>query len=227
MTDAEAKSVGTDINNVANIEQSEFVSREQAKEDFVTKHKESGIFEGVDTSTFRHRFRVLLTDSRLLEETKADLMKVPGVVKIRAAEEEAQLFIMLQDILTIFSAVVIVALLLVSLLIISNTVKLAMASKRDEIAIMKMVGATNGFIRFPFVVQGFLLGMSGAGIAFFLEWLVYSILVTGMDRMGAGDLLKMEPFSELLLPMIIVFAGAGMFVGLVGSFTSIRKYMNV
>ena len=169
LTDAEAKSVGTDINNVANIESATFIPREQARDEYVAKHKESGVFEGVDATVFRHRFQVHLTDSRLLEETQENLMKVPGVVKIRAAEKEARLFITLQDILQVFSAIVIVALLLVSLLIISNTIKLAMATKRDEIAIMKMVGATNGFIRFPFVVQGFLLGMTGAVIAFGLE----------------------------------------------------------
>ena len=92
---------------------------------------------------------------------------------------------------------------------------------------MKMVGATNGFIRLPFAVQGFVLGMSGAGIAFGLEWLLYNLVVSRLGNMGAGDFLKMEPFKELLLPMIVVFAGAGMFVGLVGSFTSIRKYMKV
>ena len=229
LTDAEAKSVGTDINNVANIEKAVFISREEARDAFAAKYEESGIFEGVEATSFRHRFQVYLTDNRLLQETKEDLMKVPGVVRIRAAEEVARLFIMLQSILQVFSAVVIVALLLVSLVIISNTVKLAMSTKRDEIAIMKMVGATNGFIRFPFVVQGFLLGMSGAVIAFGLEWLVYSMMSSGMEAMGAGDLLKMEPFTEplVLLPMIGLFIGAGIFVGLVGSFTSIRKYMKV
>ena len=227
LSDAEAKSVGTDINNVENIEKAEFVSRQEAMEAYIAKHAESGAFDGLDVQTFRHRYRVFLTENRLLEETKEDLMKVPGVVKIRAAEEEASLFIMIQDILSMFSLIVIVALLIVSLLIISNTVKLAMSSRRDEIAIMKMVGATNGFIRLPFVVQGFLLGISGAGIAFGLEWLAYNMVVSRLGNMGAGELLRMEPFTELLVPMIVVFAGAGMFVGLVGSFTSIRKYMNV
>ena len=227
LSDAEAKSVGTDINNVINIEKAEFVSREEAKEAYAAKQDEPGVFDGLSTETFRHRFRVFLSDNSLLDETKEDLMAVPGVVKIRAAEEVAKLFVMIQNILRVFSLIVIGALLIVSLIIISNTVKLAMSARRDEIAIMKMVGATNGFIRLPFAVQGFVLGMSGAGVAFGLEWLLYNLVVSRLGNMGAGDFLKMEPFQELLLPMIIVFAGAGMFVGLVGSFTSIRKYMKV
>ena len=115
----------------------------------------------------------------------------------------------------------------VSLLIISNTVKLAMHERRDEIAIMKMVGATNGFIRLPFVVEGFTLGMVGAAAAFGLLWLLYN---TMMDRLAIVDTLKLftfEPFENLMLPMVVTFFGAGLFVGVVGSWTSIRKFMDV
>ena len=124
-------------------------------------------------------------------------------------------------------AAVIVVLLIVSLLIISNTVKLAMYDRKDEIAIMKMVGATNGFIRLPFVVEGFTLGMMGAILAFGLEWVGYDALIQKIAAVDALQLFNFVPFQELLIPMVIVFAAAGMFVGIVGSWTSIRKFMNV
>ena len=225
LSDDEARSVGTDINMLQNIERAEYISREDAMEKYAQQHSDTGVFEGVDVETFRHRYQVFLTENRLLEQSKKDILNVPGVVKVRAAEEVARLFVMLEDILQMFSLIVIVALLFVCLMIISNTVKLAMAARQDEIAIMKMVGATNGFIRLPFVVQGFLLGIVGAGIAFGLEWLAYNGLSAKLVQMGTGDLLTIEPFTELLPIMITLFAGAGMFVGLVGSFSSIRKYM--
>lgn len=225
LTDDEARSVGTDINMLENIEQAEYISREDALEKYAQQHSDTGVFEGVDVETFRHRFQVFLTDNRLLEQAKEDLMSVPGVVKVQAAEEVARVFVMVEDVLQMLSTAIIVALLFVCLMIISNTVKLAMAARQDEIAIMKMVGATNSFIRLPFVVQGFVLGMVGAGIAFGLEWLTYNGLVTKLEQMGTGDLLTIEPFTQLLPVMIGLFAGAGIFVGLVGSFTSIRKYM--
>ena len=118
-------------------------------------------------------------------------------------------------------------LLVVSLLIISNTVKLAMYDRKDEIAIMKMVGATNGFIRLPFVVEGFTLGMTGAVLAFGLEWAGYDAMVERIGLVDSLQLFKMVEFQELLLPMVVVFAAAGMFVGIVGSWTSIRKFMDV
>ena len=225
LTDDEARSVGTDINMLDNIERADYISREDAMEKYAQQYSDTGVFEGVEVSTFRHRFQVYLEENRLLEQSKKDLLEVPGVVKVRAAEEVARVFVMVEDILQMLSTAIIVALLFVCLMIISNTVKLAMAARRDEIAIMKMVGATNGFIRLPFVVQGFLLGILGAGVAFGLEWLVYNGLVSKLEQMGTGELLKIEPFTELLPVMITLFAGAGIFVGLVGSFSSIRKYM--
>ena len=129
--------------------------------------------------------------------------------------------------LHIVSYAVIAVLLVVSLLIISNTVKLAMYDRKDEIAIMKMVGATNGFIRLPFVVEGFTLGMLGAVLAFGLEWIGYDSLVEKVNSVDALQLFSFVPFQELLIPMVVTFGAAGMFVGIVGSWTSIRKFMDV
>ena len=118
-------------------------------------------------------------------------------------------------------------LLVVSLLIISNTVKLAMYDRREEIAIMKMVGATNGFIRLPFVVEGFTLGMLGAALAFGLEWVMYDALVARIAEADSLKLFNFVPFQELLIPMVVTFTAAGMFVGIVGSWSSIRRFMDV
>ena len=139
----------------------------------------------------------------------------------------AEGFITLQNVLQIASIAVIAVLLIVSLLIISNTVKLAMYDRRDEIAIMKMVGATNGFIRLPFVVEGFTLGMIGAALAFGVEWVMYDALVGEIAAVDTLQLFSFVPFQDLLIPMMVVFMGAGMFVGIIGSWTSIRKFMNV
>lgn len=227
LSDAEAKSVGTEINRVSNVLQAKFVSREMALENFIADHNGDAAFSGVEPSDLRHRFVVTLEDNSLLGDTVTSLKQIRGVAHIEAAYELAAGFSTLKNILHVASIAVISVLLVVSLLIISNTVKLAMYDRKDEIAIMKMVGATNGFIRLPFVVEGFLLGMLGAGLAFGLEWLLYDALV---DRMVAVDTLKLfsfVPFTQLLLPMVGTFAAAGLFVGVVGSWTSIRKFMDV
>ena len=102
-----------------------------------------------------------------------------------------------------------------------------MYDRKNEIAIMKMVGATNGFIRFPFVVQGFFLGIIGAALAFGVEWFLYDGLVKKITEVDALGLFNFVPFQELLLPMVLVFATAGLFVGVFGSISAIRKFMDV
>ena len=228
LTDAEAKSVGTKLSGIENIYQAFFVSREEALANFRADHEEDEAFDGVQPEDLRHRFVVKLKDNTLMKETDDEIKKLPGVAKTNAAYELAEGFSTMQSVLHIASIAIISVLLVVSLLIISNTVKLAMSDRKDEIAIMKMVGATNGFIRLPFVVEGFTLGMLGAILAFVLQWLMYDALLDRIDQVDTLQLFSnLASFKELLLPMILTFAGAGIFVGILGSWTSIRKFMDV
>ena len=227
LSDAEAKSVGSKLNQIENIYRAEFVSREQALEAFIADHNNDEAFAGVDAEYLRHRFVVTLEDNSQMKATLEQIKLIPGVVDYKAEQELADGFSAMQRVIQLVSVVIILVLLVVSLLIISNTVKLAMYDRRDEIAIMKMVGATNGFIRLPFVVEGFTLGMIGAAISFALMWVVYDTFVMRFEQIQSLNMFRFVPFDELLLPMVIVFAGAGLFVGVVGSWTSIRKFMDV
>ena len=227
LPDAEARSIGTKINRVANVHNATFVSREEALETFVQDHQEDEAFSGVRAEDLRHRFVVVLVDNALMEQTVEEIETIPGVAKISAAYELAEGFTTLQHVLQIASLAVNAVLLVVSLLIISNTVKLAMYDRKDEIAIMKMVGATNGFIRLPFVVEGFVLGMIGAGAAFGLLWLLYDALVERVGMVDSLNLFSFVPFSAMWMPMAATFGACGLFVGILGSWTSIRKFMDV
>ena len=223
----DAKHVHSELSKIANISKAEFISREEALKDFVADHQDDPAFTGVQASDLRHRCKVTLIDNKLMKQTDDAIKKIPGVAKTNAEYELAEGFSTIQDILHMVSIGVIAVLLVVSLLIISNTVKLAMYDRKDEIAIMKMVGATNGFIRLPFIVEGFTLGMMGAALAFGLEWVVYDSLVAKIAAMDSLKLFNFVPFQTLLLPMIATFCAAGFFVGIVGSWTSIRKFMDV
>lgn len=227
LSDAEAKSVHTKINTLDNVLQATFVSREEALASFIEAHDGDPAFSGVEPSDLRHRVVVTLIDNKLMQETETAIKQIPGVAGTKAEYELAEGFSTIQDILHMVSFAIIAVLLVVSLLIISNTVKLAMYDRRDEISIMKMVGATNGFIRLPFIVEGFTLGMMGAALAFGLLWVVYDAMVARIGAMDSLQLFTFVPFDTLLVPMIVVFGAAGMFVGIVGSWTSIRKFMDV
>lgn len=228
LSESDALSVGSGISVLENIQSSRFISRDEALKAFVEKQDNPEDFKGIDASALQHRYSVILIDNGKLDQTRKELLKIPGVDEVRALDKVAEGFATVQEVLSVAFVVVIVILLAVSLLIISNTVKLAMYDRKDEIAIMKMVGATNGFIRLPFVVEGFILGMLGAGIAFGLEWVLYDAVASKIAvTQGLNELLTILPFKQLLVPMLAVFGGAGMFVGVVGSWTSIRKFMDV
>lgn len=226
-TDAEAKSVHSRINMIDNVFRADYVSREQALQNFVEDHNNDAAFQGVDPMDLRHRIVVILEDNSKMKETVALLEQVEGVAMIDAEFELAEGFTTISSVLGLVSTGIIAVLLVVSLLIISNTVKLAMYDRKNEIAIMKMVGATNSFIRFPFVVQGFFLGILGAALAFGAEWFLYDGLVKKIAQVDALGLFSFVPFDQLLVPMVVVFGAAGLFVGVFGSISAIRKFMDV
>ena len=226
-SEAEAKSVGSQINQIANVHNAQFVSREQAVENFVDEMEDEDLFAGLDPSTFRDRFVITLEDNSKMRETEAAIRSIEGVADVSVHYEIQEGFQTVQRILNIASVIIIAVLLVVSMLIISNTVKLAMYDRKEEIAIMKMVGATNGFIRWPFVVEGFILGILASAIAFFLEWGLYNLLQTQISAVDSLDLITVVPFVEVIEIVAIGYAVVGFLVGVFGSLLSIRKFLKV
>ncbi|MBR6120730.1 MAG: permease-like cell division protein FtsX [Oscillospiraceae bacterium] len=224
---AEAKSVGSRINLLENVREAVFMSREEAVKRFVEQQGSGEAFEGINASDLRDRFIVTLEDNSKMNETVEELRQIQGVADISDRPELAEGFTTIQRILNIASAAIIIVLLVVSLFMISNTIKLAMYDRRDEIAIMKMIGATNRFIRFPYFVEGFLIGVISGAVAFFIEWGLYDLLAKRITAMQSLQLFNIVPFREVFLPMVLTFGVAGLFVGMFGSVMSIRKFLDV
>ena len=225
---AEAKSVGSQINLVNNVQQAVFQSRTEAMERFVAQQGGGEAYAGIDASTFRDRFIVTLEDNALTQQTVDALRQIKGVADIAARSEIAEGFTTLQRILNIGSVAIIVVLLVVSLFMISNTIKLAMYDRREEIGIMKIIGATNRFIRFPYFVEGFLIGVISGAVAFFLEWGVYDLLTNRLMRADSVGLLSsLVPFEQVLWVVAIAFGVTGLLVGIIGSVMSIRRFLDV
>jgi len=167
-------------------------------------------------------------DARIkLQETIDALKQVPGVATIYSDPTVANAMSTIRNVLSIVSACIAAVLLIVSLIIISNTIKLAMFDRREEIAIMRMVGATNGFIRLPFVVEGFILGLLGAVCSFFLEWGLYEAIRGAIASSGQLSFLHVVSFSTVALPVALVCVVTGLLIGVVGSLMSIRKFLKV
>ena len=211
------------IDNVANVE---FVSRTEAKNNFMEKYDES-LMEGIDDEVFRHRFVVQLTDLSQMAQTQAAISEVDGIVKVNAPIDYADKFISVRNVVSVVSLALIVILVFVSLFIMSNTIKLATFGRREEIAIMKMVGASNSFIRCPFVVEGLILGVVGGGLAFLAQWGLYTALESKITSSLAISFVNIVPFSELWPFVLAVFMAVGVIVGAFGGAIAIRNYLKV
>lgn len=226
-TTAEARSVGSKINRVDNILRADFVTREQALESFKAKYADSNIFDGIEADTFRDRYQVYLEDLSRLQETENALCAIDGVAEVTAHQELADGFATIRAILAWVSGIVIGILVIVSLFIISNTIKMALLSRREEIGIMRMVGATNWFIRWPFVIEGMILGLLGAVASFFLQWLLYNLVCSRIAAMDSLRILSTVPFGDMAWFVGATCLFGGLLIGVLGSLLSIRRFLKV
>ena len=227
LSDEDARALQSKVEAVSNVGDVTFVSREEARDSYVAQYDEDDLYADLDAGIFRHRFVVHLQDENRLAETAEALRQVDGIAKVRADEAISQGFITARNVAGVISVALIAILLVVSVFIISNTIKLTTFDRRDEIAIMKMVGATDGFIRWPFVFEGLLLGLFGAVIAFGLQWLLYSAIANGISNSDTMQLLEVVPFLQIWQPVAGIFAGAGILIGVGGSLMAIRRFLKV
>lgn len=226
LSDEEARGLEASFSGIDNIASVEYVTKETAMDNFM-KDYDSVLMEGIDSSVFRNRYVVHLNDISKMLETRDALAAIPGIAKVNAHIDYANGFITVRNIVTVISLVLVAVLVLVSFFIMSNTIKLATFSRQDEIAIMRMVGATNGFIRLPFVVEGLVLGILGALIAFFAEWGLYELVTGKVMETIAGTFVRVVPFSELAVPVLLVFLAIGVVIGGFGGVNAIRNYLKV
>ena len=226
-TEAESKALQKELEAVPNVASATYISKEQAMEDFVAQYPDEDMFQDLDPEILRDRYAIKITDLEQIRQTKETVEGIPGIARVNAYEEIAGGFITVRNVATVICVALIAILFVVSVFIISNTIKLTTFDRRDEIAIMRMVGATNGFIRWPFVYEGFMMGLLGAVIAFFSQWGLYEAVTRGVDNNDTLQLIHVIPFQELWVPVAVVFAAAGILIGVGGSLSAIRKFLQV
>lgn len=222
----EAKAIGSQILAVDNISAADFVSRGEAMKNYMSKYDKS-LMEGIDETVFRHRFIIHLNDIEKLAQTKEALEGVPGIARVRAHQEYADTFVKIRNIVSGVALVLMAILVFVSMFIMSNTIKLATFSRREEIAIMKMVGASNGFIRLPFVVEGLVLGLLGGGLGFLAQWGLYNLVTRSLMESITGDILEVVPFLSIAPLILAVYLGIGVLIGVFGGVNAIKNYLKV
>lgn len=224
----EAKALQGRLEKIENVRSVTFISKETAMETYAEEYLEDeSLAEDLKPEIFRDRFSIRMTDLEQMKETVQAIEQVEGIAKVRADEDLSKGFLTISRIATVVCIALIAVLLVVSLFIMSNTIKLTTFDRKDEIAIMKMVGATDGFIRWPFVYEGLLLGCFSSIVAFFLQWVLYAGISTGISASDTLQLLDILPFTDLWAPVLGSFIIVGLLVGIAGSLMAIRKFLRV
>lgn len=225
--DAEAMALQQTIEKIDGIADCTFVSRQEARDDYVAQYDENDLYGDLSANVFRHRYVIHLTEQGQMKQIVAVLKQIPGVAKVRADEAITSGFITMRNVARAISLVLITVLLVVSLFIISNTIKLTTFDRRDEIGIMKMVGATDAFIRWPFVYEGLLLGLCGAAVAFVLQWLLYWGVQQSISQNDTLQLVSVVNFAQIWPAVAGSYVIAGILIGVGGSLLAIRRFLRV
>ena len=225
-SESEARSLEKQLMAIDNVSSVTFVTRSQALEEYLGQLEESPLFEEVEPTILRDRYLVYLKDISLMAGTQNRLKDIPGIARVNAHLGIAQGMVSMRRIVNIVSIVMILLLMAVSVFIMANTLRLAAFTRRNEVAIVRMIGATNSFIRGPFNVEGMILGLTGSLIAYLAQWLIY-VGVTSRIASSSISFLRIVPFSVLAIPMLACFLAVGLLVAIFGSRIAIRNYMRI
>ena len=226
-TTEEAQALQTKIESIPNVKQAIFVTREEALQEYKEGRADNSLLDQMPASALRDRYRIHVADIEQMSSTVEAVKGIKGVANVRAAIDIANGFVLARNIATGVAVILVGILLIVSLFIISNTIRLATFYRREEIAIMKMCGATDAFIRWPFVVEGMILGLLGAVLAFLAQWGVYEVAVKLIVQNNGLSPMVMLPYGEMAPNILGAFCVTGFVIGVGGSLQSIRKFLQV
>lgn len=217
------------INNLGNIKEVEFVSKESAWEEQLATMEDAQkeFFTEVSSDIpLPDAYKVTVESLDSFDQTVDDLKGLEHIDTIRENKDLAQKLVSIRQGISIIAIVIVAVLFAISLFIISNTIRLTVYSRRLEISIMKSVGATNSFVRFPFVIEGMILGVLSGTIGLGFVWGLYELAVTQFSDLLQSLNLVAISFADYALPMLGIFVLIGVVCGVGGSLTTMRKYLN-
>ncbi len=231
ITDGTAKErvseIGDEILEVSNVKEISLFTKEDALsyvvEDMFEGNEE--LASGLENDTFRDSYRVKLTDIEKTGATAAALSEIDGVDEVQNKQDAVNVVVSFSNAVKKLSILVMVLLLVVAVVIMANTIRLTVFNRRKEINIMKYIGATDRFIKVPFIIEGIMIGIMGAVIAFgFMSWGYISLADYIVNTLRMFDLLAYSSIAPVFGGLFVI---TGSLIGMVGSLISMRKYLNV
>lgn len=224
ITELEAVYIGKSLTKLDNITEATFYPKDEA----ILAYKDvlgEEVFMNMsgDDNPLPHAYHIVMADLSLYDQTVKEIEKVEGVNSVSSRSDVAEKLTSLNTLITTMSFWIILALAIISLFIISNTIRMTMFSHRFEISIMKSVGATNSFVRIPFVIEGVIIGLTSAVVSIGLLTVLYDRVLVAVESIL--PLNGYVPFADVVWYIVIAFVSAGVVVGALGSLLSIRKYL--
>ena len=227
-SDKRIKEIHDDISKISNIKEVSFFSKKDAFDYYIVEnmfHGNKDLTVGLDKDTFRDSYKIKVHQIEQTQATVEKLFKISDVDDVVNKQDIVNLIIKISDGVKKITLVVMVLLLIIAIVIMSNTIRLTVFNRRKEINIMKYIGATDRFIKIPFIIEGVLIGFIGALIALIVISVGYIALSNYLS--GAIDLFTLMPYLSIAPFLIGLFVVTGSFIGMIGSLISMRKYLNV
>ena len=228
-TDEEIERVGEEILQIDGVRDAKYISKEEALEKMRDRLGDSMVEGYIERNIFPASYEVTLTNLELNEEVQQNILKIENVDEIRSSNLVIDQIIRLAKGIKVVTWVILVLLIIISTAIISNTIKLTVHARRKEISIMKYVGATNSFIRWPFLVEGMIIGVLAGAISVAIIGISYTVIANQLSGQVFFELanLKLIEFKDIFELILLVYLGLGIGIGAIGSGISMRKYLEV
>lgn len=224
--DLTTSGVGVELQKMENIESCEFIPKEDAfRAQIESMGGDSAVFEGFTECPLPDAYKVTLKDLTQFSATVAQIKTLTGVSSVRENSDLASKLLSIRRAVTVVSIGLVAMLFLVALFIIANTIRITMFSRKLEINIMKAVGATNWFIRWPFLVEGVLIGIIASVLSLGVLWGLYELAAVSFSDLLLSLGFSFVPFTRYALQILGVFLGIGIFTGGFGSMISMNKYL--
>ena len=225
-TEDETTQIGTSLKGISNVESCEFVPKEVAfQEQIQSMGGDAALFEGFDEIPLPDAYKVTVKDLSQFETTVSQIKQINKVDSVRENSDLASKLLSLRHAVSIVSVGLVIMLFLVALFIISNTIRITMFSRKLEISIMKAVGATNWFIRWPFMIEGMILGTISGIVSLGVLWGLYAVAEKVFAQTLSLIGFSLVPFSGYWWQILLVFVAIGLFTGGFGSLVSMAKYL--
>ena len=226
-TDDEVDYMKDELLQIDGVSDVEYISKADAFEDAKQQFKDQDYFlDGLENlDIFPASFVVKFENIENVDNIKAQVEKIDGIYKVKYNESTIDAVISISKVANYFLLGVGSVLLVISVFIISNTIKLAVYSNKREIMIMRYIGAKNSFIVKPFIV-GAIMGVVSALISFIIISVVYVYVYVALNSSYALGVFKFIPYSTIWYQILGIFVALGLFIGVFGSLISLKKYLN-